>query len=97
MYIYILHVYIHLTYIYTSYIYILCIYITTLSISQHRCDRGNILRQVAGETDKTCWSWEVADDSMQLRLGGHDAALGEETLVKGMNNHRQYMYIHKMM
>ena len=53
-----------------------------------RLDRGNILRQVAGETDKTCWSWEVSDDTMQLRLGGHDAA--QETVVRGMiHNHRR--------
>ena len=52
-----------------------------------RLDRGNILKQVVGDTEKMCWGWEV-DYTMQLRFGGHDAEL--ETVVKGMqHNHRR--------
>jgi hypothetical protein len=46
-----------------------------------RLDRGNILKQVAGNSETTCWAWEVDGTQMQLRFGGHDSEA--ETVLQG--------------
>jgi len=46
-----------------------------------RLDRGNIIKQVSGTSQLTCWAWEV-ESEMQLRFGGHDSQA--ETIIKGV-------------
>ena len=46
-----------------------------------RLDRGNILKQVAGNSETTCWAWLVDGTHMQLRFGGHDSEA--ETVLQG--------------